>query len=138
MAPKPFETLTYTEGRPPQTAAEASIDDSTADREGLDDRRHAPDRRPGGREGATGSSGIQRLGETSGGGSGTAQLTLPEAQRDHDKRGELDGISVEAAPGVSPRELRQRASTRCCPRGCMVETGTQAAARQAQDIKDDL
>ena len=81
--------------------------------------------------------GIQRLGETSGGGSGTAQLTLPEAQRITDKRGELDGISVEAAPGVSLAELSQRIDDVLPPR-LVVETGQQAAARQAQDIKDDL
>jgi putative ABC transport system permease protein len=32
-ATKPFDTLTYVEGRPPTTPAEASIDTSTADRE---------------------------------------------------------------------------------------------------------
>ena len=35
-APKPFQTLTYTEGRPPETSDEASIDESTADREGFE------------------------------------------------------------------------------------------------------
>ena len=83
VAPKPFETLTYTEGRPPRTAAEASIDDSTADREGLDDRRHAaasPARRG---SSATGSSGSSGWATPPAAASGTAQLTLPEAQRDH-------------------------------------------------------
>ena len=71
-------------------------------------RRHAADRRPGRGQGGYRIVGLQRLGNTSGGGSSTAQLTLPEAQRITDKLGELDGISVKAAPGVSPRELRQR------------------------------
>ena len=82
-------------------------------------------------------TGIQRLGKTSGGGSGTAQLTLPEAQRITNKRGELDGISVEAEPGVSSRTLSQRIDDVLPPR-LMVETGSEAAARQAKDIKDDL
>src|SRR4051794_17429595 len=32
-APKPFDTLTYTKGRPPRTSTETSIDESTASRE---------------------------------------------------------------------------------------------------------
>ncbi|MBN1530708.1 MAG: ABC transporter permease [Thermoleophilaceae bacterium] len=136
VAPEPFETLTYTEGRPPRTAQEASIDESTADREDLgigDTLRIA------GQAGVKPYRivGLQRLGNTSSGGSSTAQLTLPEAQAITDKRGELDGISVQAAPGVSPRVLRQRID-RVLPPRLVVETGTEAAARQAQDIKDDL
>ena len=135
-SPEPFQTLTYTEGRPPTTADEASIDESTADREDLgigDTLRIA------GQAGVKPYRivGLQRLGNTSSGGSSTAQLTLPEAQRLTDKRGELDGISVKADPGVSARELRQRID-RVLPPRLVVETGNQAAARQAQDIKDDL
>ena len=44
---------------------------------------------------------------------------------------------MKADPGVSPRELRQRID-RVLPPRLVVETGNQAAARQAQDIKDDL
>jgi putative ABC transport system permease protein len=135
-APEPFDTLTYTDGRPPTSASEASIDESTADREGLE---------VGGTLRIAGEAGvkayrivgIQRLGDTSSGGSGTAQLTLPEAQRLTGKEGEFDGISVQAAPGVSPEELTRRIR-RVLPPRVLVETGTQAAARQSQDVKDDL
>ena len=102
-SPEPFQTLTYTEGRPPTTADEASIDESTADREGLD---IGDTLRIAGQAGVKPYRivGLQRLGNTSSGGSSTAQLTLPEAQRLTDKRGELDGISVKAdARGVPPR-----------------------------------
>jgi putative ABC transport system permease protein len=136
VAPEPFETLTYTEGRPPENANEASIDESTADRENFsigDTLRIAG---PAGVKGYD-IVGLQRLGSTSSGGSSTAQLTLPEAQRLTDKRGEFDGISVEAADGVSPGELAQRID-RVLPARLTVETGTQAAARQSEDIKDDL
>jgi len=135
-APKPFETLTYVEGHPPRTADEASIDQSTADREGF---KIGGTLRIAGEAGVKAYRivGIQRLGDTSSGGAGTAQLTLPEAQRLTGKEGELDGISVQAAPGVSSDELARRIRQVLPPR-VIVETGTQAAARQADDIKDDL
>src|SRR3712207_6115950 len=57
--------------------------------------------------------------------------------RSTDKEGELDGISVQAAPGISPPELSRRIARMLPPR-VVVETGQQAAARQSQDIKDNL
>jgi putative ABC transport system permease protein len=135
-AEKPFDTLTYLEGHPPRTASETSLDQSTSDREHLgigDKLRIAAEAGVRSYE----IVGIQRLGDTSSGGSSTAQLTLPEAQSLTEKRGELDGISVKAAPGVSPRILAQRID-RVLPPRLLVETGQQAAARQSQDIKDQL
>src|SRR5215212_6411850 len=135
-APKPFDTLTYVEGRPPTTASETSIDTSTADREHFeigDKLRIAAEAGVKQYE----IVGFQRLGDTSSGGSSTAQLTLPEAQKLTDKVGELDGISVKAAQGVSASELARRIA-RVLPPRLVSETGQQAAARQAQDIKDDL
>jgi putative ABC transport system permease protein len=136
VAPEPFETLTYTDGRPPETADEASIDESTADRE---DFSIGDTLRIAGPAGVKGYEivGLQRLGSTSSGGSSTAQLTLEEAQRLTDKRGEFDGISVEAADGVSPDELARRID-QVLPARLTVETGTQAAERQSEDIKEDL
>jgi putative ABC transport system permease protein len=136
VAPEPFETLTYTDGRPPENANEASIDESTADREGLEVGGTLHIAGPAGVKGYD-IVGLQRLGSTSSGGSSTAQLTLPEAQRITDKVGELDGISVEAEDGVSPGELAQRVD-RVLPARLVVETGIQAAARQSEDIKEDL
>jgi putative ABC transport system permease protein len=135
-ATKPFDTLTYVDGRPPRTASEASIDTSTADREGFD---IGDTLRIAGEAGVGVYKivGLQRLGDTSSGGSSTAQLTLPEAQRLTDKQGELDGISVKAEQGITPAELAKRID-RVLPPRLIVETGQQAAARQAQDIKDDL
>ena len=133
---KPFDTLTYTEGHPPRTASETSLDESTADREhlGIGSRlRIAAEAGVRSYE----IVGLQRLGDTSSGGSSTAQLTLPEAQSLTDKVGQLDGISVKAAPGVSPKALAKRIN-RVLPPRVIVETGQQAAARQSQDIKDQL
>jgi putative ABC transport system permease protein len=136
VAPEPFETLTYTEGRPPETADEASIDQSTADREDLE---LGDTLRIAGEAGVKPYeiTGIQRLGDTASGGSGTSVLTLPEAQRLTGKTGEFDGISVQAADGVAPGELSRRINE-VLPARLTVETGTQAAQRQSQDIKDDL
>jgi putative ABC transport system permease protein len=136
VAPEPFETLTYTEGRPPESANEASIDESTADREDLSIGDKLRIAGPAGVK-AYDIVGLQRLGSTSSGGSSTAQLTLPEAQRLTDKQGEFDGISVEAAEGVSPDELARRID-QLLPARLTVETGTQAAERQSEDIKEDL
>jgi putative ABC transport system permease protein len=136
VAPEPFETLTYVEGNPPRTADEASIDEATADRENYE---LGDTLRIAAQAGVKAYDivGLQRLGSTSSGGSSTAQLTLPEAQRLTEKVGEFDAISVEAAPDVSPGELAQRIRE-VVPRRLTVETGVQAAQRQADDIKDDL
>jgi putative ABC transport system permease protein len=136
VVPEPFETLTYTDGQAPENANQVGLDESTADREGLgigDTLRIAG---PAGVK-AYEITGIQRLGDTASGGSGTAQLTLPEAQRLMQKQGEYDGISVEADDGVSASQLARRID-RILPSRYLVETGAQAAERQAQDIKDDL
>jgi putative ABC transport system permease protein len=136
IAPEPFETLTFTDGRRPETADEVALDGSTADREGLE---IGDTLRIVGEAGVKGYEivGLQRLGDTSSGGSGTAALTLPEAQRLTGKIGEFDGISVQAADGVNPAELSRRIDARL-PARFTVETGAAAAERQSQDIKDEL
>src|SRR5918999_305927 len=136
VAPEPFETLTYTDGRPPETADEASIDESTADRENFEIGDTLRIAGPAGVKGYE-IVGLQRLGSTSSGGSSTAQLTLEEAQRLTNKQGQFDAISVEAADGVSPDELARRID-QLLPARLTVETGTQAAERQSEDIKEDL
>jgi putative ABC transport system permease protein len=135
-APKPFDTLTYVDGRPPRTPAETSIDTSTADRENL---KIGGTLRIAAEAGVKSYRivGLQRLGDAASGGSSTAQLTLPEAQRLTDKVGEFDGISVQAEPGIAPKALAKRID-RVLPPRLIVETGHQAAARQSQDIKDQL
>ena len=135
-APKPFDTLTYVEGHPPRTSSETSIDTATADREHFEIGDKLRIAAEAGVKSYT-IVGLQRLGDTASGGSSTAQLTLPEAQKLTDKVGELDGISVQAAPGVAPKLLAQRID-RVLPLRLVVETGQQAAARQSQDIKDQL
>jgi putative ABC transport system permease protein len=131
-----FDPLTYVEGHAPRTANETAVDQSTADRGGLE---------LGGEVGVAGEAplkryrivGLTRLGNTSSGGSASVTLTLPEAQRVTGKQGKLDGISVDAADGVSPEELRDRLS-QVLPSSVRVETGQQSAERQSEEIRSDL
>ena len=136
LLPPRFETLDYVEGRKPRTADEVSIDTQTAD---------TGDLRVGGKLRLAGTHaaktydivGLTKLGDTSFGGAGIAQVVLPEAQRITDREGQFDQISVAAEDGVSPQQLRDRIA-RVMPHQVQVETGTEAAKRQSSDIADNL
>ncbi len=136
VASKPFDPLTYVEGNPPRTSREAAIDESNAAREGIE---------LGDTIGVVGEGplkrfrvvGVNKLGDTEGGGSSSVTLTLPEAQRLTDRVGKFDQISVAADPGVSPAELKQRVA-RVMPSSVQVETGAENAQRETDEIGSDL
>jgi putative ABC transport system permease protein len=136
LLPDRFETLEVVEGHVPRTTREVTIDTQTAD---------TGDLRVGGKLRLAGAHdartydivGLTKLGDTSFGGAGIAELTLPEAQRVTDREGQFDQISVAAEDGVSPEELRDRIA-RVMPRQVQVETGEQAAQRQTDDIAENL
>jgi putative ABC transport system permease protein len=136
LNPPRFETLDYVDGRKPRTDSEASLDTQTADTGHLkvgDTLRLA-----GAHEVKTFRLvGLTKLGDASFGGAGIAQVLLPEAQRLTDRVGQFDQISVAAAPGVTPEQLRDRIA-KVMPRQVQVETGDQAAKRQTNDIEDNL
>ena len=136
LQPDRFETLDYVEGRKPRTAREASLDTQTAD---TGDLKVGDEIKLAGARAAESYSlvGLTRLGETSFGGAGIAQVILPEAQRITDREGQFDQISVAAADGVTPAELRNRIA-RVMPRQVQVETGEEAAQRQTDDIAENL
>jgi putative ABC transport system permease protein len=133
---EPFDPLTYVEGRAPRSADEAAIDESNAKREGFE---------IGDRLGVVGEGplkrfrivGINRLGDTSGGGSTSVVLTLPEAQRVAGKTGRFDSISIAAADGVEPSELQRRVAA-VVPPSLQVETGSENAQRETEEIQTDL
>jgi putative ABC transport system permease protein len=135
-ATKPFDVLTYVEGRPPRDGGEAAIDSSNAEREGiaLGDTIGIVAEGPLKRFRVVG---INKLGDTSTGGSSSVTLTLPEAQRITDRVGRFDQISVAADPGVSPAELEQRVA-RVMPPSVQVETGSENAQRETDEIGSDL
>jgi putative ABC transport system permease protein len=136
LLPPRFETLDYVDGRKPRNASEASIDTQTADSADLsvgDQLRVA-----GAKEVKSYDIvGLTQLGDSNFGGAGIAQMTLPEAQRVTDRVGKFDQISVAAAEGVSAVELRDRIA-QIVPPNLIVETGTEAAQRQSDDISSEL
>ena len=135
--PKRFDAFNYDEGRPPRKASEVAVDKASADEENL---------RLGDRITVSGAQvarqyeivGIAKLGEVdSFGGATVAILPLKEAQRLADKVGEFDQISVAAAPGVDPDELKTRIAE-VMPSNVEVRTGEENAQQQTDDIEDDL
>jgi putative ABC transport system permease protein len=135
-ASEPFDPLTYVGGREPRTPSEAALDESTADREGIEigDRIGMAAEGPLRRFRVVG---INKLGDTEGGGSSTVTLTLPEAQRITDKVGKFDSISIAAESGVSPTELQRRIES-VMPSSVQVETGAENAQRETDEIRSDL
>ena len=136
VLPGRLESLSYVDGGPPKTAAQATIDKAAADSAGLavGDRLKIAGRE---RVRSYRLVGLTQLGNASFGGASIAQLVLPEAQRITGRVGRLDQISVAAAPGVTPRELQARIK-RVVPGSVRVETGQENATRQTNDIKDNL
>jgi putative ABC transport system permease protein len=136
LLPPRFEALDYVEGRKPRTPAEASIDTQTADTGDL--KVGSKLRLAGAHEAKTYTVvGLTKLGDASFGGAGIAQVLLPEAQRITDRVGQFDQISVAAADGVTPEQLRDRIA-KVMPRQVQVETGDEAAQRQTDDIAENL
>ena len=136
VSPEPFAVLTYTDGRAPRTSREAALDESSADRAGIE---------IGDRVGVVGEGplrryrvvGLNKLGDTSAGGSSSVTLITSEAQEVAGKVGKLDQVSVAAASGTSPAELRRRIAE-VVPRSVRVESAAENAERETGEIGDDL
>jgi putative ABC transport system permease protein len=135
--PERFDPFDYTEGRPPERPDEVAIDKLSADNEDLE---------IGGEITVSGSEaarkyeivGIAKLGEVdSFGGATVAVLPLEEAQRLADKEDEFDQISIAAAEGVDPVELKRRIAS-VMPQSVEVRTGEENAEQNTEDIEDDL
>jgi putative ABC transport system permease protein len=136
-SPEPFNPLTYVEGRPPANANEVTLDESTADKKHLKvgDMVLVAGKLPAKRYRI---SGIGKFGDVAAfGGATIAVLTLPEAQRISQKRGELDEIDVAVAKGVSTRQVTGELRG-LLPRTVDVKTGAQDAKDQANDIQGGL
>ena len=135
--PQRFDPFDYAEGRQPRTADEVAVDKQSADNEDL---AVGDSITVAGAEAAREYEivGIARLGEVdSFGGATVAILPLAEAQRIADKQGEFDQISIAAAEGVDPEELKRRVAA-VMPDSVEVRTGEENAQQQTEDIEDDL
>lgn len=137
VTPPRFESFTPVRGRFPVTAREVAIDEATAQRANL---------KLGQQIVVAGTAPAQRYeivgilrfgGGQSFGGAGAAILVPAEAQRVTGERGRYDGISVAAAPGVTPNELRDRIRA-VLPGAVAVRTGTEQADKQTADLEENL
>jgi putative ABC transport system permease protein len=134
--PGSLESLTYVDGHRPRGPTEASIDKAAAENSGLE---------LGEKIGLVGQGklrqfelvGFTQLGSASFGGASIAQVTLPVAQALTHKLGRFDQISVAAAPGVSAIALKRRIAAEMPP-NVRVETATENADRQSENIHDSL
>jgi putative ABC transport system permease protein len=136
VLPESLETQTYVDGRPPRGAGEATLDESAAEEDGLgigDTLKLASVERVA----AYRIVGLTKLGEASWGGATVAGVTLPEAQRVTGKRGEFDQILIAADGGISESALAQRVR-QVSPPTVRVETAAENAARNSDQIRDDL
>jgi putative ABC transport system permease protein len=134
--PERFDPFTYTEGGPPDSDDEVVIDKATADEFGWHegDKVTVAAREP---QKQYTVSGIARLGDSDNlAGSRMVLMTLDEAQRVLREPGYSD-ISVAAAPGTSPEELKARIA-RELGSGYTVRTGEEQAEASAQDLSDAL
>jgi putative ABC transport system permease protein len=135
--PERFDPLTYVEGGRPETADEIVIDKATADEHhfAVGDRVTVSGRAPAKPYTV---SGISTLGDSENlAGSRLVLMTLPEAQRVTGHDG-YDEISVAAARGTTPEQLKAAIAAELGGRDFAVRTGKEQAAKQAQDLSDAL
>jgi putative ABC transport system permease protein len=137
VVPGRFESYAPVRGRFPENAGEVDIDQGTAARKGLGLGQQIV---------VAGSAPAKRYtivgiakfaGSQSFGGSSSAILTLPEAQRVVDSVGQYDEIDIAAAAGVSADQLRARVRA-ALPSSVSVRTGAAEAAKQTSDLESNL
>src|SRR5919108_721197 len=132
-----FQAATYKEGRAPRTADEATIDAATAKKQHwkLGDKVCAvaiAQRKCYTLVGTTQIAGLSSFG-----GAAVLDLILPEAQRLLGKGSSFDEIQVASKPGVSAQQLKTDLR-RALPASVDVRTGSEQAAKDSKDIKDNL
>ncbi|MEO6496783.1 MAG: ABC transporter permease, partial [Solirubrobacteraceae bacterium] len=132
-----FSVLDATEGRLPTAGDEVAIIKSTVDQEGFALGDTIPI------QGVTPRRDYQLVGilkiagVDSFGGASAAMFTLAEAQRISGREGEFDQIDGAAAGGVEEQVLKRSLQT-ALPDTVTVRTGTEQAASQSKDIRDNL
>lgn len=134
--PEPFDPYTYEAGRAVRAPDELVVDSATAAKLGAKVGERV---KLAAREAARDYTlvGIGRFGDQDSGGATTTVLALEEAQRITGKVGKVDRVTVAAAEGTSPAELRA-AIDGALPGPLVVRTGEQEATEQSDSIAEDL
>jgi putative ABC transport system permease protein len=132
-----FQAATFKEGRAPRTVDEATIDAATANKQHwkLGDKVCAvaiAERKCYTLVGTTQIAGLSSFG-----GAAVLDLILPEAQRLLGKGSSFDEIQVASKPGVSAQQLKADLR-RALPASVDVRTGSEQAAKESKDIRDNL
>src|ERR687887_631578 len=132
-----FQAATFKEGHAPRTADEATIDAATAKKQHwkLGDKVCAV--AVAQRKCYTLVGTTQIAGLSSFGGAAVLDLILPEAQRLLGKGTSFDEIQVASKPGVSAQQLKADLR-RSLPASVDVRTGSEQAAKESKDIRDNL
>ena len=132
-----FSVLTVAEGRLPETDDEVALLGKSLEEAGLEvgDTLRAQARTPLEDYEIVGN--LNFAGVDSFGGAVVAMFTLEEAQRLAGKEEAFDEISVVAAQGVAPELVKRRVDA-VLPGAYVVRTGSEQAASQSQDIRDNL
>jgi putative ABC transport system permease protein len=132
-----FEAFSFVSGRKPARDGEAALDRATAERAGIDvgDTIKVVAAGPATSLKVVGLT--EFAGAASFGGASAAVTTLATAQRLTGKQGRFDSIDVAAKPGVSAVQLKREVRA-VAPPTVRVQTGKEDAARQSQDIRDNL
>ena len=132
-----YELFDVAEGQLPSAAGQVAIDRSTAKRKHLKvgDQVLIAAQTPKQAFRIVGIIKIQ--GVDSLGGAPVAMLTLPEAQRITGKVGQLDEIDATVRKGADAQAVKRELSAKLGPT-VHVRTGSEEAASQSKDIRDNL
>lgn len=132
-----FSVLDATEGRLPTAADEVAIIKSTVDQEGFALGDTIPIQGMTPRRDYELVGILKIAGVDSFGGASASMFTLAEAQRISGREGEFDQIDGAAAGGVEEQDLK-RSLQAALPDSVTVRTGSEQAASQSKDIRDNL
>jgi putative ABC transport system permease protein len=132
-----FSVFGISDGRLPQADDEVALIKATVDKEGFELGDEIPIQAETPRRDYKLVGVMEIAGVESFGGAVAAMFTLPEAQRLAGKVGEFDEIDASADPGVTPDELKARLQ-QTVPASLTVRTGSEQAASQSKDIRDNL
>ncbi len=133
-----FDALTYVDGAKPARSGEISVDEGTSKRSDLSVGQMVQVATRTGLHPAT-IVGIFRFAQASSlGGTMITATTMADAQGWLNMPGRVSQVAVSAEAGVAPDVLQGRIAQTLDDPSFLVETGTENANRQSEDIKSEL